>query len=936
MAKKEKTVILPITKRDGRIEEFNSAKIVNAISKANDSLESKNDKISKKEITRVAEQVVLDYMSFKEKTVETVQDDVEDTLIKFGHIKLAKEYIKYRSERTRIRNKVSERIKEATDVFKASSSNNVVDFVIGNKVDPCVEDPNDPVDGTIPRTPPKEMKNIKFISYDPLRERLYPKSALALNANLDDKSFGGRKGAVDSYVLKKLAFDELLPEIDVIDHNENRRYKHDADSYALGEHNCDSVPLSWLLSHVVYVRQTAIRPAGSLNTALQLIAVYFQIQSLQQFGGVAATAVDWLLVPYFRMSLWRHYFDVVDCIPFLNVEKWKRRLGFDKWEAKKISIYDKRYTGKHWWNLLRKYVAKKALKRTLKELDQGVEGLYHNLNSLQSRSGNQLPFSSINYGTCTLPEGQMVIESILKGCITGTGPLGQTAIFPCGIFKCDKDINLYKGTPNYNLFKLALVSTSKRFYPNYANNNWSVNNTAITYDRNLKRAVLADIKQNNVEYYNKLVHILCHNPDLAEELRLDVNIYSNGIIGFPEADFDISPKERVYPDEETSTMGCRTYNGYDINYEEVFRRNLDCVVGVNGLTVKDIEPYYSAAQKDGRGNICPETIILPTLAMEAKTNDPHMLEEFKTFGVNLDEKSDIIDKFMAYLDIEIARTRDSLIARYKHICSQSPDSATFMWQNKTMVGYIPEQGIESAMKHGTLAVGQLGLAETLLILIGKDHTEPAGMVFAKRIENLFNKRCKEFKESYKLNFGVYYSPAESLCFTAMNLFRAKYGEVEGITTHEDGSEKKYFTNSMHVPVYKKISVFDKIDIESELTGYSNAGCITYVEFGKTAKNNPRALEQAVVHAMEKDIPYFAANVDSDSCMDCGYIGSIPEGKCCPKCGSDMIMRPDRVTGYLNPNWVTSKVSAGGFNEGKQDENRHRENHTDMLTFDDEE
>lgn len=168
--------------------------------------------------------------------------------------------------------------------------------------------------------------------------------------------------------------------------------------------------------------------------------------------------------------------------------------------------------------------------------------------------------------------------------------------------------------------------------------------------------------------------------------------------------------------------------------------------------------------------------------------------------------------------------------------------------------------------------------------------------------------------------------AESLCFTAMTAFKEKYGDkLEGITVHDDGSEKKYFTNSMHVPVDKDISAFDKIDIESELTGYSNAGCITYVEFRNTAKNNIGAIEQAVVHAMEKDIPYFAINVDSDTCMSCGYIGSIPEGKCCPKCGEkDNIMRVDRVTGYLNPNWIV------GFNDGKKDENRHRKNHTDTL------
>ena len=352
----------------------------------------------------------------------------------------------------------------------------------------------------------------------------------------------------------------------------------------------------------------------------------------------------------------------------------------------------------------------------------------------------------------------MIIESILNGCIAGTGPLGQTAIFPCGIFKCDKNINLYKGTPNYKLFKLAIKSTSKRFYPNYANNNWSVNEAAIKYDIDLKNRVLADIKENHKDYFDRLVNVFKANIDLMHELRLEM-VVTEGCVN----DYTIVSDGKIYPDCETSTMGCRTYNGYDINYEEVFRRNLDCVVGANGLTVNDIEPYYSAAQKDGRGNICPETIILPTLAMEAKTNDPHMIEEFKNFNVDIDvEKASLIDKFMAYLDIEIARTRDSLISRYKYICSRSPDAATFMWVNKTTVGYIPEQGLESAMKHGTLAVGQLGLSETLKILIGVDHTTPEGMELAKRIENLFNKRCKEFKEKYKLNFGVYYSPKHKL------------------------------------------------------------------------------------------------------------------------------------------------------------------------------
>ena len=287
----------------------------------------------------------------------------------------------------------------------------------------------------------------------------------------------------------------------------------------------------------------------------------------------------------------------------------------------------------------------------------------------------------------------MIIESILNGCIAGTGPLGQTAIFPCGIFKCDKDINLYKGTPNYKLFKLAIKSTSKRFYPNYANNNWSVNNAAIKYDIDLKNRVLADIKENHRDYFDKLVNVFKANIDLMHELRLEM-IVTEGCVN----DYTIVSDGKIYPDCETSTMGCRTYNGYDINYEEVFRRNLDCVVGANGLTINDIEPYYSAAQKDGRGNICPETIILPTLAMEAKEN---FISEYD---------DNIIEVFMSLLDQKIHEAKDMLIERFEYICSQSPASAKFMWENNTMSGYVPDEGIRSALKHGTLALGQLGLA----------------------------------------------------------------------------------------------------------------------------------------------------------------------------------------------------------------------------------
>ena len=270
------------------------------------------------------------------------------------------------------------------------------------------------------------------------------------------------------------------------------------------------------------------------------------------------------------------------------------------------------------------------------------------------------------------------------------------------------------------------------------------------------------------------------------------------------------------------------------------------------------------------------------------------------------------DVFMEMLEIKINEAKDMLIERFEYICSQNPKSAKFMYENGLMEGYIPEEGIRSALKHGTLAIGQLGLAEALQILIGCDHTEEKGMELAKKIEALFKKKCAEFKEEYKLNFGVYYTPAENLCHTAMKKFQNKYGVIPNV------SDKKFFTNSMHVPVWKDMSPFEKIDIESQLTGYSSAGCITYVELESTVKNNIEALEDIVNYAMDKDIPYFAVNVPNDTCLDCGFTGEFD--KACPVCKSENIQQLRRVTGYLTGNYKTA------FNKGKQKEVEMRRKH----------
>ena len=323
---------------------------------------------------------------------------------------------------------------------------------------------------------------------------------------------------------------------------------------------------------------------------------------------------------------------------------------------------------------------------------------------------------------------------------------------------------------------------------------------------------------------------------------------------------------------------CRTYNGYDINAES----------GTN------------PQMKDGRGNICPVTIIMPTLAMMAKENNP----------------DDIVEEFIKILDTKIHEAKDMLLERFEWICSQDPKSASFMWENHTMLGYKPKEGIRSALKHGSLAIGNLALAETLQILIGADHTSEEGMVLAKRIYSLFNNRCAEFKIKYKLNFSIYNTPAENLCHTALKRFRDKYGIIPNV------SDREYFTNSMHVPVWRQMTPFEKIDIESQLTGYSNGGCITYVELPSTVNNNIEALETLVNYAMNKDIPYFAINIPVDDCDSCGASGEFNDT--CPECGSNNIKRLRRVTGYLSGDYKSA------FNKGKQCETEDRVKHNKEI------
>ena len=523
-----------VTKRDGRQVDFNEEKIVKAILKAFIEVDGDTSEYAYAKAGNIAQYIKKRAEEKGQLSIEEIQDLVENGLMATKRKDVAKAYVKYREKRTKDREKNTDWMQEIFEKLEASNVQNQ-------------------------------------------------------NANVDEMSFGGRKGEADSVLMKKVALEHFVPGYAAKKHVDNEIYIHDLDSYAVGQHNCLSIPFDDILAKGFNTRQMDIRPAGSINSAFQLLAVVFQLQSLQEFGGVAATHVDWTMVPYVRKSFVKHY---LDGLKYFGADTKE----YNKEELFNLSVEDEFYKKEP-------AAFRYAMDMAEKETQQAAEGMFHNLNTLQSRSGNQLPFTSINFGTCTLPEGRMVTKAILQESIKGGGKLHRTYIFPCTIFQCMKGVNRKPGDPNYDLFQLALRSTSQRLYPNYANVDWSVNK------------------------------------------GYDIN----------------DPKTFV------STMGCRTYNGADANADE----------GVNPQT------------KDGRGNIAPVTIILPTLAMKAVQNP---------------KGEDAVEVFMKLLDENINIAKDMLIDRFWHIVEQSPDSAKFMYENNTMLGY-DGKSIFSAMKHGTLAVG---------------------------------------------------------------------------------------------------------------------------------------------------------------------------------------------------------------------------------------
>ena len=890
-------MIKKIEKRDGSIVDFNKDKITNAIMKAMKSV----DMVDEKEASAVATQVVKEVNKSNKSIagVEDIQDIVEEKLMK-KLPKVAKEYITYRNQRTVIRNRKS-----------------------------------------------STMINIKKI--------LSCSNVQNSNANIDEYSFGGRKNESANIIQKEIALNDLIdPEISNA-YNEGRLYIHDLSEYTIGEHNCLFADIPRLLANGFEARNGDVRPASCFSTACQLLAVIFQIQSQCQFGGVADNAIDRHLAPYVRKSFIKHY---------KNGLRWFGNPGdWDTFTANNGLIIETASISAEWniFKAFNRLAYAFAMESLEKEGLQSTQALYHNLNTLESRAGSQVPFTSINFGLDTSFEGRKVTEWCLKASIDGIGKNHSTSIFPISIFVNKKEVNDRMYTPNYDLKKLAIKSLTKRIYPNFANGDWISNKADLhpikfinkqyepadfndevvirtdfdymnklnkktveektTLDSFIKKVITdksADIttdkRVTTIKFVNQKDRFLikdsnCSNNDYNRResdhytrlYYINFTINDSGNIGeiyitTESAGYDIrkkhisdysdtalihvsypNPKWNYNPDTEMATMGCRTLIGNDVNG-----------MGYNKL---------------GRGNITPVTINLPYIGIE--------------HGICLGERDTPDEEgFFKELNHMLDLATKELVDRYEYICSQSIKAGSFMYNNGTIADSDKALflGVKESMKHGSQALGYIGLANACYAMYGKYfHQDKKVLEFAKKVIKTIYDRAKENTAKYHLNFSAYSSPAESACFTLATKLQKKFGKIKNVC------DRDYLTNSCHVPVYENISIRDKIDVESNFTWMCTGGCITYTELNSGVINNPRAVEKIINYAMSNErIPYFAINFPIDTCNHCGFSGEIEEH--CPACGSDDIKRLRRVTGYITTDYRK-------FNKGKISETNDRVKHT---------
>ncbi|MCQ4087398.1 anaerobic ribonucleoside triphosphate reductase [Saccharibacillus sp. JS10] len=632
------------------------------------------------------------------------------------------------------------------------------------------------------------------------------------NANLNGESFSGKMSKFGSEYAKWYTQRYVLPlELEQAI-SENLIYVHDLDHYAVGATNCIFIPFDKLLANGFSTGSGTLRTPRTIMTAMALVAIIFQCQQNAQYGGVSANKIDHDLAPYVKRSFIKHfrkgltYFENFDSDPSAThltaaMLFSEEDICMDNSDLKNLYPHAYHY----------------AYEETRQETFQAAESLIHNLNTMSSRGGGQIPFTSINYGTCTSNEGRLVIESLLEATVRGLGQ-GQTPIFPIQIFKCKKGVNQAAGERNHDLFLKAIQCSTKRLYPNFAN---------LDAPMNLEHYVSGD------------------------------------------------------PDTEFATMGCRT-------------RVIGDRFGRNHLS--------------GKGNLSFNTINLVKIGIEN--------------GIVLGKREYAdIEGFNRMLREALDLALTGLLHRYDIQVRQPAKASDFMMREGVWEGgdsLHPDEPVESVLKHGSLSIGFIGIAESMKAMYGQHHAEN-GEVYAKAIDVVRRMRtfCDEMSDIYNLNITLFATPAEGLSgkFTTGDV--KQYGVIPGVT------DRAYYTNSFHVPVYYPITAARKISLEAPFHHYCNAGAISYIELNGNMRNNPEAFRKIVDYALEQNISYFSMNHPIDRCTSCGYEGII--GDTCPSCmkkeSEIHISRLRRVTGYLTGDYQTR------FNAAKQAEVRDRLPHT---------
>ncbi len=613
------------------------------------------------------------------------------------------------------------------------------------------------------------------------------------NANMNADTPAGMMMKFSSETTKPFVDDYLLSEEvrDAVAHN--YIHIHDKDYYPTKSLTCCQHPLDNILEHGFSAGHGSSRPAKRIETASVIACISLETAQNEMHGGQAIPAFDFYLAPYVRLS----FIEEVKNLELLSGE------DYSDLYHKEVDDFIKRpldgLKGKD-------RILQHAINRTVGRVHQSMEAFIHNMNTIHSRGGNQVVFSSVNYGTDTSAEGRCVIRELLNSTYDGVGN-GETAIFPIQIWKKKRGVNYLPEDRNYDLYKMACKVTARRFFPNFLNLDASFNQ--------------------------------------HEDWRAD------------------DPKRYLH---EVATMGCRT---------RVF------------------ENHFGEKTSVGRGNISFTTINIVRLAIEC---------------MNIENKEERINAFFAKLDKTLDVTAKQLVERYDFqktaFAKQFPMVMRSLWKG---AGHLQANDtIESVINQGTLSIGFIGLAECLKALVGKHHGEDdKAQELGLKIVTYMRDRCNDYTEMYQHNFSVLATPAEGLSGKFTMKDKKDFGELEGIT------DRNYYTNSNHVPVYYKCSAKHKAEVEGPYHDLTRAGHIFYVEIDGDATHNPQVIMNVVDMMDYYNVGYGSVNHNRNRCMTCGFENADSVLDTCPHCGGHDIDRLQRITGYLvgtTNRWNKGKLS----------------------------